>query len=382
MKKLLFVATVDYHFSAFHLPFMKSLKEQGWQVDVAAAGELDLPFTDNKYNIPIQRSPFHNKNIKAYRQLKKIVREGNYSIIHSHTPVGGVLARLVGQKARKMGTKIIYTAHGFHFCKGVPLKNWLFYYPIEKTLSHFTDTLITINHEDYEFAKSNLKAKHVEHVHGVGINLDRFQPISEKSKQVRKKSLGFHPDDFLLFYAAEFNPNKNQAFLIQSMVRLKERYQNVKLVLAGDGPSFEACQNLAHKLGVKDSVTFLGLRHDIDELLPLCDVAVASSLREGLPVNIMEAMACALPVVAVENRGHKELVKNDKNGWIISKNDHEAFVEKISILYQYEQIRKTFGRNGRYMVRDQYSEDRVIDELNQIYGNQLGEEVRVNWAIP
>ena len=151
-KKVLFCATVDYHFKAFHLPYLKWFKEQGWQVHIAASGELELPYTDQKFNIPIQRSPFRMKNFEAYNKLKQLMDHNKYDIIHCHTPMGGVLARLAARKTRANGTKVIYTAHGFHFCKGAPLINWLTYYPIEKMLANDTDCLITINQEDYQIA--------------------------------------------------------------------------------------------------------------------------------------------------------------------------------------------------------------------------------------
>ncbi|TWI58128.1 glycosyltransferase EpsD [Halalkalibacter nanhaiisediminis] len=151
-KKILVCATVDYHFKAFHLPYMKRFKEQGWDVHVEAAGTLDLPFTDVKFNIPFQRCPFNLANIKAYKELKTIIDKQQYSIIHCHTPFGGVLARLTARKARQHGTKVIYTAHGFHFSKGAPIINWLIYYPLEKFLLSFTDSLIPINKEDYQLS--------------------------------------------------------------------------------------------------------------------------------------------------------------------------------------------------------------------------------------
>jgi glycosyltransferase EpsD len=147
---------------------MKWFKDQGWEVHVAANGDMNLPFVDKKYNIQISRSPLSWSNHEAYNQLKTIIGENEYGIIHCHTPVGGALARLAARKSRDNGTKVIYTAHGFHFCKGAPLINWLIYYPIERWLAKYTDCLITINEEDYQLAiKHKFKAKKIEHVHGV-----------------------------------------------------------------------------------------------------------------------------------------------------------------------------------------------------------------------
>lgn len=380
--KVLFCATVDYHFKAFHLPYMKWFKEQGWEVHVAASGNMDLLYVDEKYNIPIQRSPLRSANIEAYKELKSLINQNKYQIIHCHTPMGGVLARLAAHGARKTGTNVIYTAHGFHFCKGAPLLNWMIYYPIERWLAKHTDCLITINKEDYNLAVSHkFKSKKIEHVHGVGVDTQQFRPIEEVHKNEMRKSYGYSPDDFLLFYAAEFNKNKNQQLLIHALSLIKDEVPNAKLLLAGDGALLDECKKLADKLGVENMVHFLGYRNDIPDLLPLCDVAVASSLREGLPVNIMEAMACGLPIVASENRGHKELIKNNQNGWIVNKDDKKDFSEKIKLLAQNRELMKKLGLISRNLIEDTYSINQVLHQKSRIYNYYKEGQEAIKWAV-
>jgi glycosyltransferase EpsD len=373
-NKILFCATVDYHFQAFHLPYMKWFKDQGWEVHVAAGGNMDLPFVNQKYNIPIERSPFHFKNIIAYKKLKEIIDQNQYKLVHCHTPMGGALARLASRRARKKGTKVIYTAHGFHFCKGAPLFNWLMYYPIEKMMARYTDCLITINNEDFNLAKRKLtSAKRIEHVHGVGVDIERFKPVTEKEKCSLKITGGYAPSDFLLFYAAEFNKNKNQQMLIHALALIKEEVLQAKLLMAGDGPLQNDCQELAKKLGIEKMVEFLGYRKDIDKLLPMCDVAVASSIREGLPVNIMEAMSCGLPVIAVDNRGHRELVKDEENGFVVHPNDIRAFGKRIVELYQSKDARRRMEVESVNKMGS-YSLSKVASELSHLYLSYMVEE--------
>jgi glycosyltransferase EpsD len=380
-KKVLFCATVDFHFKAFHLPYLKWFKEQGWEVHVAACGDMKLPYVDRKYNIPIQRSPFNNKNMVAYKELKSIINKNQYKIIHCHTPMGGVLTRLAAKEARKNGTKVLYTAHGFHFCKGAPFTNWMLYYPIERILARLTDCLITINTEDFTIANNHrFKAKDIEHVHGVGVNTDFYKPVDETHKSVLRKEHGYNTHDFLMFYAAEFNINKNQKLLIESLALIKEEVPNAKLLLAGVGPLLQECQQLSHRLGVDKMVEFLGYRNDIDILLKLSDIAVASSLREGLPVNIMEAMACGLPVIANDNRGHRELIKKSKNGWLI-KNTPKEFSKKIMTLALNSDLKIKFGMEGRNMILDKFCIQKVLEEKSRIYRNHMGEMEEVIWAI-
>ncbi|MFS0861510.1 glycosyltransferase family 4 protein [Fredinandcohnia sp. 179-A 10B2 NHS] len=381
-KKILFCATVDYHFKAFHLPYLKWFKEQGWEVHVAAEGDIELPFVCKKYNIPIQRTPLSLKNFTAYKELKKIIDQNNYQIIHCHTPMGGVLGRLAARTARKNGTKVIYTAHGFHFCKGAPLTNWLLYYPIERLLASSTDCLITINSEDYELAKRHqFKAGSIEHVHGVGVDLDKFRPVDKIRRNVLRRIDDFNPKDIIMFYAAEINKNKNQQFLIKALSIIKDDIPNVKLLLAGDGILLEECRLLALKLGLLNQVEFLGLRNDIDMLLKISDIAVASSLREGLPVNVMEAMACGLPILATDNRGHRELVSNNENGWVLHPDDIVGFGEKLKELAMNEYLRNRLGKVSRTLMESTYGIDNVLDEKIAIYTRYMNAEEERKWAV-
>lgn len=382
-KRILFCATVDYHFKAFHLPYMKWLREQGWKVDVAAAGEMSLPYTNNKYNIPIKRSPLHRSNITAFKQLKRVIDKNNYTIIHCHTPLGGVLSRLAARHARKQGTKVIYTAHGFHFCKGAPIFHWLIYYPIEKYLSRYTDSLITINLEDYELAKKRrFKAKNIKRISGVGVDINKFRPVDENKKIELRKSFGYEANDFLLFNAAEFNKNKNQQLLLHSLALLKEGAPHVKLLLAGEGPLLEECRELTNRLEISHMVNFIGFRKDLDEIIPMCDLSVAPSFREGLPVNVMESMACGLPVLATDNRGHRELVHNNKNGWVLPTGDPQQFSQKINKLTNEPTLQNKLGKYGRELMIQKYSTKIVLEQQIHMYKAYMDDEQgETIWAI-
>lgn len=374
-KKVLFCATVDYHFKAFHIPYLKWFKEQGWEVHIAALGNLKLPYVDKKFNVPIQRSPFKRENLQAYKELKKIIDENDYKIIHCHTPMGGVLSRLAAIQARKKGTKVIYTAHGFHFCKGAPIMNWFIYYPIERILASKSDCLITINNEDYTRATVHkFKADQIKYVHGVGVDTELFAPVHKFHKSVLRAERGYSDNDFLMLYAAEFNKNKNQKLLIESLALIKDRIPHVRLLLAGEGPLLDRCKQLAFNLGVKDKVDFLGLRSDIHHLLKMSDMAVASSLREGLPVNIMEAMACGLPIIAIKNRGHLELIHQGINGFIVSPNEFHDFGSRIVEIYLSKELQSQMRYENLERVK-RFSINQVMSELNEIYSKYMAEEL-------
>lgn len=383
--KILFCATVDYHFRAFHLPVMDWFRQLGWEVHVAARGELTLPHTDRKFDLPIARSPLKSSNLKAYRMLKEIIDETDYDIIHCHTPMGGVLARLAAREARSKGTKVIYTAHGFHFYRGAPLQNWLLYYPVERWLSAHTDCLVTINEEDYGRArKAAFRSGIIARVHGVGVDTVSYVPIGDEEKLLRRERYNYGPDHFLLIYAAEFNANKNHRLLIYTLAKLKTKVPGARLLLAGEGPLLHECRALAIQLGVAHLTEFLGYRDDLDELYPMCDAAVASSLREGLPVNVMEAMACGLPVVATRNRGHSELVEEGRTGFIVEPDDVASFASRLQLLHYFRDSRRRMGERSAERAR-QYSLEQVMGELGEMYLSLMAspheETERVLWSV-
>lgn len=373
MKKVLLVATVQSHIAQFHKPLIDMLHENGYEVDVAAKDNLKeknglkIENADKIFDVCFSRSPLNKDNIKAYRQLKEIVKENNYDIIHCNTPMGGVIARLVGKKYRKNGMKIIYTAHGFHFFKGAPLKNWIIYYPIERYLLKYTDCLITMNQEDYRVAKEKFKAKKIEYTHGVGVRTDRFSKlVSEEEKAKLKRSLKIDKNDFVIIYVAELTPRKNHFMLLYCMKELIKKKENIKLLLAGNGPLEKEYKKFIKDNNLENNVQLLGYRLDVPQLMQISDICVSVSKQEGLPVNIMEAMITGLPVIATNCRGNVDLVKDKESGYIIEVNNQEQLKEKIEFLIKNKALIKQMGKQGQKII-ELYKESNVIRELEKIY---------------
>lgn len=361
--KVLFVSHTA-NFSKFNRPFMRWFRDNGWQVHYASAGEESVKDCDAQFTVPLARSPLSFSNFQAYRQLKKIIDEGNYSIIHAHTPTGGVVARLAARKARQQGTRVIYTAHGFHFYTGAPLFNWLLYYPIEKLMSYLTDDLITINSEDYALAKDTFRAKRIHKINGVGVDTTRFQPVDAAQKNALREKHGFGSKESLLICVAELNKNKNQQLLLKALSR--PELAHAKLLLAGSGPMAESYQQLATKLGISNRVVLLGYRDDIHELYQLADIVVSASIREGLGLNLVEGMACGLPVVCSDNRGHRDIVTNERNGWLIETNDPQQFAERIAAILS-SQVLQNSMREHNLADAEQFSLEHAVDAMARVY---------------
>lgn len=336
MNKVLFVATVvKTHIMEFHIPYLKMFKEMGWKTAVAARNDYEnpadcvIPYCDTYYNIPFERNPLKPGNLKAYTELKKVIDEGGYDIIHCHTPVGAMLTRLAAKQARKNGTKVFYTAHGFHFYKGAPALNWLLYYPVEKWLSRYTDVLITINKEDYERAKT-FKAGRVCYVPGVGIDLKKFKTSDDLHKEKRSwlcKDFDIPEDAVILLSVGEVNKNKNHRVVIEALGKLKRK--DIYYVICGRGPLHDEYITLANQLNVGNQIILTGYRTDVADFYKAADVFVFPSFREGLPVAVMEAMASGLPVIATDIRGSGDLIKNGTNGVLLSPSDSAGFANAI-----------------------------------------------------
>jgi glycosyltransferase EpsD len=367
-KKVLFVATIDQHIWHFHLPYLKWFKENHYEVHVASFGQMNLPFVDRKFDVCFHRSPFRLQNLKAYYRLKDIIVSGGYDIVHCHTPVASVLTRLVARNAKGLKSSILYTAHGFHFYRGAPLPYWLVFYPVEKYLSAFVDGLITINAEDFALARRHFRAKHTFHVDGIGVDLNRFFPPDDESKARWRTEYGFNRDAFILIYVGELSARKNQAVLIHAMDALRKAIPSCTLLLAGDGPLVGEYQKLAADMGVGDCVRFLGYRSDIPALMQLSDIAVTSARQEGLPVNVMEAMATGLPVVASDCRGNCDLVKDRVNGYTVHDNSPDSFSSRIIELYRHPEDRDRMKQANVGDVR-RYAINSVLPVMSAIYGS-------------
>lgn len=372
LKKALITATVQSHVAQFHKPLMKLLKENGYEIHVAARDNLaeknglSLEFADKVYDVPFARSPFNKNNIAAYKQLKGIIGRSHYDLISCNTPVGGVLTRMAAKRTRREGTTLYYTAHGFHFYKGAPLQNWLIYYPVEKLMAHKTDKLITVSGEDYRFACKKIKTK-VERIHGIGANTEKYFPVSREERIKIKEEIGASDAYPLLICTGELLGNKNQAAAIRAVAAVKKDYPHVLLMLAGNGPKLSELETLAQSLGIMDNVRFLGYKTDLEKYINASDLAVACSFREGTPMNVIESMLCAKPVVASNNRGHRELVQDGRTGFIVDANDHSAFADQILCLCRNDDLYKSMSRQA-LTVAEPYKEENVYIELKNIYG--------------
>lgn len=370
VKKVLFVATVvRLHINMFHKPFIKWFHDQGWQVDVAANNDYEnkaeciIPFCNNFHCLPFERSPLKKGNLEAYKLLKKLLDEEHYDLIHCHTPMGSVIARLAAKSTRNQGTKVIYTAHGFHFYKGSPALNWLVYYPIERILSRRTDLLLTMNREDYAIAQK-FHVRKVMNVNGVGMDMSRFVEASHEDKCAVREELGLKENQVFAISVAQLIARKNHTVLIQAVAKRND--PDFHLFILGDGSQEEELRELAVSLKVDKQIHFLGFRKDVYRLCSAADIFLFASLQEGLPVAIMEAMACGLPIIASDIRGNVDLIDPEKGGWLVDPRDTDGFVSAIN---EAMSRRESWPKMKEYNLAkvQRYSIDAVVEQMAEIY---------------
>lgn len=375
MKKVLLIATVQSHIAQFHKPLVKMLHSYGYEVHVAARNNLaeknglKLDFVEKVIDIPFSRNPFNIRNIKAKKQLKKILKSEFYDFIHCNTPVGGILGRMCGKRYRKKGTQIIYTAHGFHFYKGCPKKNWILFYPIEKYFARVTDKLITITDEDNILSTNRFKT-HTFHIHGIGVNRDRFHIISNEERTIIRNELGLPINAVLLLQVGELNQNKNQITTIKAVEKLVNENEklNIILLIAGNGPKDKELHNYVKFHNLNNYVKFIGYDPHIERYTKIVDVIISSSIREGLGINVIEGMLCGHIVFASYNRGHDELLGTDDNYQFIA-ND---FNKLSKLIYRYlinpDSVKEKIEYNLNKALL--YTTDYVEKELESIYFNK------------
>ena len=363
--KILYVTTVSGTINAFLVPHIKMLLENHCQVDVACKITVEL---NNEviqkqckiFDINFSRSIWGKNNISSYKVLKRLISSECYDIVHVHTPIASTLVRLACRKNKSI--RVIYTAHGFHFLKGGPFLNWLFFYPIERWLSKYTDTLITINNEDYELAKRRFKAKNIIIMNGVGVDKKKINSIQVNS-ETKREEIGVKKNSFILLSVGELNNNKNQKVVIKAISDINS--DSIEYVICGKGKNLAKLEKLACKLNIRNKIHFLGYRNDVFEIMHISNVLISSSRREGLPVNVIEAMFSNKQVIATKIRGHVDLLNDKDIGLLYNYGDIDSLKKLIIEAFKKYEVS---GLNDlvNYNI-DDYDIIKVLESLKNVY---------------
>lgn len=369
-KKVLLVTTVSGFVPQFEMSNVRILQDMGCEVHYAANYNIPSYGTDNyrlegtgiiQHQIDFARSPFQPKSIAIYKQLKKLMQTEHFDLVHCHTPMGGVMARIAARSTRT--APVIYTAHGFHFYTGASIINWLCYYPVEKFLSHFTDQQICINKEDFKRAKKYFHARCIDYIPGVGINIEKIQKGVDIN--LKKEELGLPKDKIILLSSGELIKRKNHETAIRAIARLKQITNDFHYVICGHGELSDYLHELAEKLHVSDSISFLGYRKDMMEIFQVADLFLFPSYQEGLPMALLEAMAYGLPVVCSDIRGNSDLM-GESNEQLLNYCEGGIMVKKVADVSAYSQ--------AIYFLLENKSLMKKMGDWNSIRAKEFGDE--------
>lgn len=387
MSKILFISNLSNRITSFvtaSIEAAHSLDIEFYQAANWGNTEISqIQSDEQQYGIhiksfPFSRNPLSKSNFKAYKELVQFIKTEKIDYIHCNTPTGGLLGRLAGKKCKVK--KVIYQAHGFHFYKGAPLKNWLLYYPVEKWLAHYTDALITINNEDFERAKKKFKLRNhgkVYYVPGVGIDTTQYN-LDEKLREGKRRELGLNEGDIAVISMGDLIERKNYDTAIRAIAEANE--PKLQYFICGKGPEEEKLKALTESLGVTKQIHFLGFRSDIKELLTAADIFLFTTKQEGLPRSMMEAMASGLPCIASKIRGNTDLLDGTDGGFLCKTTDVSDYAEKLKILASDKDLRKTMGRINLVTIHG-FNSETVSKEIVKIYEQELNEGVTLNEYI-
>lgn len=395
--KALMIASVASMIDQFNMDNISILLKLGYEVHVAAdfvdGGTINQERIENLktrllemgvdvFHVAIPRKiTAINKIITAYKEVKDLCDANCYRIVHCHSPIGGVVARMAARDIRKKGTKVIYTAHGFHFYDGAPKKNWLMFYPVEKECSRLTDVLITINKEDYNRAKKAFHAKETIYVPGVGVDTDKFSS-GLIDIDLKRNELGVEKNQYMFLSVGELSERKNHEVVIKALSKIET--MNYKYFIVGKGELEKYLEDLVKDLGLENKVYLLGYRTDVSELCQAADLFIFPSHQEGLPVDLMEAIACKTNVICSSIRGNVDLVLDD--AYLFDEHNVNNVVDCINALVGSKK-REIFLEDNKETVLKNYNHLKKFDLLavreamRKIYSEKSGQYIQLNRLI-
>lgn len=386
-KKALIVTRVSGFLPQFEMNNVRILQEMGYQVHYASNFHTIVYGKDNHrlegtgivcHPIDFGRSPFSLQVRRAYGQLRHLLEEEQFDLIHCHMPMSGVVARVAAQAERRRSGRqvpVLYTAHGLHFYTGAPWKNWI-YYPVERYLARYTDRLILINQEDYQRASHFPVRGKVERIMGIGIDLEKYEKDGDLAGRGRpdlRERFGIGREQSILVSVGELTKRKNNRVMIEAMALLRDL--PMTYLICGTGPLEGDLRQRVRQLGLEEQVRFAGYVTDVKEVLQQADCFVFPSLQEGLPVAVMEAMAAGLPVIATRIRGITDLILDSKGGYLLEDWQPGHYAEGIRRMFQEgrqgrekELQRRRMGEWNRKRL-EQFARPVVEEKMRQIYAS-------------
>jgi glycosyltransferase involved in cell wall biosynthesis len=353
----------------------QTAKAEGWHVDVLT--------TDPVFRQAVKQHGLGLVNLDVIRRdirplwdlsglvrLSSFLRRERYRVVHTHTSKGGFIGRLA---ARLAGVPVIvHTAHGFAFHERSPQSTRLFYSALERIASRWCDRIVSVS----EFHRSwalDLRICSPSKILAIPNGIAALANPEVPGTEFRRQS-GVRESDLLILSMARLAPDKGLEYLIEAAAILLRKERRFQIVIAGDGPMRAQLEELTRNLGVADWVTFLGFREDVSDLLAASDLVVLPSMREGLSIALLEAMAAGKPIIATSIGSHRELASQAEIALLVPPADALALSEAILQVAADGELKCRLGRNARILFESRYTEEKMLDTYKQLYFDLLREK--------
>jgi glycosyltransferase involved in cell wall biosynthesis len=360
----------------FLVPVIEAQKKKGDYVCVCGSDDSDV---QKLRDIGINVFPHRIKRglnpfgiIREIFRVKRVLIEQKIDVVVCHSPIGAGVGRIAAVLAKT--PNVVYFAHGLPCAPGQNILIWLFWFCIEKALGKITDAMLVMNNYDERLCKTHHLIKDTNkifRISGMGVDLKKFKHETDdyERRQIRKE-LGIPEDKKIVLCVAYLIQEKGVFILLAAAEKICAQRNDIYFLLAGSGPSADKLKEKVKIAHMEDNFKLLGWRDDIDRLMRVADIFVLPTYYfEGLPVAILEAMACAKPVVATQHRGCEDAVLDGKTGFLVPIKNPTALAEKILVLLDNEQLRLQMGRAGRQWVEhyfeQNYCTERIVDAIQK-----------------
>lgn len=342
---------------------IQRLPSEEFRVVVAAPG--DGPFSErfSGLGVEVAELPLNRLRPWTLAAVVRLVRDHRIQVIHSHGKGAGLYGRLAGWWT---GVPAVHTFHGIHYRK-YPLGLGQLYLWLERRLSQLTRFVVHVSESQArEAAGLRLADPARSRVVVNGVDVKEVRILAERAP-LSREALGLSAEAQVLGCVARFDQVKGLDVLVESLRRLAGRYPRIALVLVGSGEGERALRERVARAGLAERVRFTGPLADAPQVFPALDLYVSASRGEGLPLGLLEAMACGLPVVATRVTGHVDAVVDGITGFLTRPGDPEELAAKVARLLDDPELGRRMGQAGREQVEAHFPLGRMVSELARLY---------------
>ena len=371
-KKIIHVAQSAGGVAEYLYMFLKNFDSNDYEnilivsEDYKEQLERFRPYVEDIYIVPMIRNINLKSDINAILKLKRIIKKVKPDIAYLHSSKAGAVGRLALLFDFKV--KILYNAHGWYFNAQISDKKKKFFAIIEKILAFKTDKIINISQSEYDSAlKYKIASYKKMCVIENGIDFSKFKDADKYRLETRKK-LNINDDEIVIGVVGRLSEQKDPMTSIKAFNIIKKKYKNSKFLFIGSGELEKDVLEYAKENDIEKDIIITGWVRDVEKYIPALDIAILPSKWEGFGLAIIEYMACNKPIVASNIGGISNIVKDEKNGYLISPGNVQELNDKI------EYIINNYDKEKEKVKFDDVKEKYSIKKLIKNHMNLLEEK--------